>query len=240
MKYSAIDFPKPLTTVDVVIFTVQEGQLQVLLVNRPNDEAEPFPGAWALPGGFVDIDKDASLEACARRKLLEKTGVMTPYLEQLGSWGNSSRDPRGWAATHAWFALLAPQALKLNSDANSQSARWLAVDELSPLKKLAFDHLEILQAAVERLRAKVEYTSLPAYLVAPPFTLPQLQKAYEAVLGRRLDKSGFRTRALAANFLEETGFMDVGAPRQAMGYQIRDRSQVVYFPRTFSSRSEVA
>ena len=86
MKYSAIDFPKPLTTVDVVIFTVQEGQLQVLLVNRPNDEAEPFPGAWALPGGFVDIDKDASLEACARRKLLEKTGVMTPYLEQLGSW----------------------------------------------------------------------------------------------------------------------------------------------------------
>ncbi|MCY7308159.1 MAG: NUDIX hydrolase [Rhodoferax sp.] len=238
MKYPLVDFPKPLTTVDVVIFTVQEGQLQVLLVRRPDATTEPFPNAWALPGGFVDIDKDASLEACARRKLLEKTGVKTPYLEQLGSWGNSTRDPRGWAATHAWFALLAPLALSLNSDATSQAAQWHAIDERSPRKKLAFDHREILQAAVKRLTSKVEYTSLPAFLLPEPFTLPQLQKAYEAVLRRPLDKSGFRTRALAANFLDETGFMDVGAPRQAMGYQIRDRNQVVYFPRTFGARSE--
>ena len=83
------DFPRPYTTVDVLIFTVLADALKVLLVQRPSDAAEPSPGLWALPGGFVDIDRDADLEACARRKLIEKTGVDTPYLEQLGSWGLS-------------------------------------------------------------------------------------------------------------------------------------------------------
>jgi 8-oxo-dGTP diphosphatase len=95
-----------------------------------------------------------------------------------------------------------------------------------------------VQAALQRLRAKAEYTSLPAFLLPEPFTLPQLQRAYEVVLGRPVDKSGFRTRALAAAFLDETGLMDVGAQRPAMGYRVRDRGSVVYFPRTFSPRGE--
>ena len=234
-KPSRLSFERPLTTVDVVIFTVLDDHLQVLLVKRPDGPAEPFPNAWALPGGFVDVEKDNTLEACARRKLLDKTGVKSPYLEQLGSWGGKSRDPRGWSATHAYFALLPADSVQLVQD-EVAPAKWHPVDEPSPRKRLAFDHGDILQAALERLRSKVEYTSLPAFLLPEPFTLPQLQKVYEVVLGRAIDKSGFRTRALAADFLKEDGFLDVGSPRPAMGYRLKNRDAVVYFPRTLSSR----
>lgn len=233
---SNLNFERPLTTVDVVIFTVLDGQLQVLLVKRPDGHKESFPNAWALPGGFVDVKKDDSLEACARRKLLDKTGVKSPYLEQLGSWGGKTRDPRGWSATHAYFALLPADSVQLVQD-EAKPAQWHPVDELSPRKRLAFDHGQILQTALERLRSKVEYTSLPAFLLPEPFTLPQLQKVYEVVLGRPIDKSGFRTRALAADFLKEDGFLDVGSPRPAMGYRLKNRESAVYFPRTFSPRS---
>ena len=235
LKKNHLSFERPLTTVDVVIFTVLEEQLQVLLVQRPEGPEEPFPNAWALPGGFVDVHKDSSLEDCARRKLLDKTGVKSPYLEQLGSWGGKTRDPRGWSATHAYFALLPLEAVTLVQD-ESKPVKWHPVDELPLRKRLAFDHKEILANAIERLRSKVEYTSLPAFLLPEPFTLPQLQKVYEVVLGRAIDKSGFRTRALAADFLIEEGFLDVGSPRPAMGYRLKDRSSLVYFPRTFSPR----
>ena len=227
-----LSFERPLTSVDVVIFTVLNEQLQVLLIKRPE---KPFPGVWALPGGFVDVKKDVSLEACARRKLLDKTGVKSPYLEQLGSWGGKTRDPRGWSATHAYFVLLPAESVQLVQD-KAKPTQWHPVGELSPRKRLAFDHGQILQAALERLRSKVEYTSLPAFLLPEPFTLPQLQKVYEVVLGRPIDKSGFRTRALAADFLKEDGFLDVGSPRPAMGYRLKTRESLVYFPRTFSPR----
>lgn len=229
-------FPLPYTTVDVVIFTVRDEVLEVLLVKRPADAAEPFPGRWALPGGFVDIDLDADLLACARRKLLDKTGVVSPYLEQLGSWGGRSRDPRGWSATHVYFALVPSAGLALRHGANAADAAWMPV-ERGLKARLAFDHGEILAAAVERLRAKVEYTSLPAFLLAEPFTLPQLQRAYEVVLGRSLDKSGFRTRMLAAGFLAETGHLDGSSNRPAMGYRLLDHAAPVVFPRTFGVRA---
>jgi 8-oxo-dGTP diphosphatase len=229
-------FPRPFTTVDVVIFTVVEDALAVLLVQRPGGSDDPFPGAWALPGGFVDVDRDTDLEACARRKLLEKTSVVSPYLEQLGSWGGRDRDPRGWSATHVYFALLPGTGLKLAKGANAADVGWFAVDPLLRRPKLAFDHGSILKAAVERLRSKVEYTSLPAFLLPEPFTLPQLQKTYEVVLGRPVDKSGFRTRMLAADFLDEAGYVAGDSNRPAMGYRLRDRSAPVVFPRTFSPR----
>jgi 8-oxo-dGTP diphosphatase len=229
-------FPLPFTTVDVVIFTVLDDALQVLLVQRPDTPTEPHPGKWALPGGFVDIDRDADLVACARRKLREKTGVESPYLEQLGSWGSRSRDPRGWSATHVYFALVAGEALPLTKGANAADVAWFKVDDVLHRPRLAFDHAQILQAAAERLRSKVEYTSLPAFLLSEPFTLPQLQRTYEIVLGRPVDKSGFRTRMLAADFLVEAGFADGSSKRPAMGYRLRDRSEPVTFPRTFSPR----
>lgn len=232
----ANDFPRPFTTVDVVIFTVRSDALEVLLVQRPTDKTEPFPGMWALPGGFVDVGLDADLLACARRKLEEKTGVASPYLEQLGSWGGATRDPRGWSATHAYFALIAGRDVELAKGANAADVGWFNIDDLMPRARLAFDHMQILQAAVDRLRSKVEYTSLPAFLLPEPFTLPQLQRTYEIVLGRPVDKSGFRTRMLAADFLEEAGIVEGDSNRPPMGYRLKDRSGPVVFPRTFSPR----
>lgn len=231
-----LDFQRPFTTVDVVIFTVADDALQVLLVQRPTAPAEPFPGWWALPGGFVDVQQDADLLACARRKLMDKTGVDSPYLEQLGSWGGAARDPRGWSATHVYFALIPGHDLVLAKGANAADVSWFAVDALLHGPDLAFDHGHILRAAVERLRGKVEYTSLPAFLLAEPFTLPQLQQAYEVVLGRPVDKSGFRTRMVSAGFLVEAGPVEGGSRRPAMGYRLADRSAPVVFPRTFSPR----
>lgn len=233
-------FARPFTTVDVAIFTVQGDSLDVLLVQRPTGADEPFPNRWALPGGFVDVARDADLVACARRKLFEKTGVASPYLEQLGSWGGASRDPRGWSATHAYFALITERDVRLAKGANAADVAWFGVDGALPHTPLAFDHAQILQAAVERLRSKVEYTSLPAFLLNEPFTLPQLQRTYEAVLGRPVDKSGFRTRMLAADFLDEAGVVESDSNRPPMGYRLRNRERTVVFPRTFSPRGGTA
>ena len=131
-KRNAPDFARPYTTVDVVIFSVRQGRLQVLLVQRPSDPAEPCPGAWALPGGFVNVDVDEDLEACARRKLHEKTDVRSPYLEQLGSWGSAGRDPRGWSVTQAYFALMPAHDVVLAKGANAADVAWFNVEENPP------------------------------------------------------------------------------------------------------------
>lgn len=225
---------RPLATVDVVIFALVDGALQVLLVRRPTGSDEPCPGQWALPGGFVDVDVDATLEACALRKLAEKTGVRTPYLEQLGSWGSARRDPRGWSTTHVYFALIDIGRVRLASGGNAEAVGWHAIAGDGVRERLAFDHGRLLAAAVERLRNKVEYTSLPAFLLPAAFTLGELQSTYEAVLGRALDKSAFRTRMLSAAFIEPTGEQRTGANRPAQLYRLKHR-EAVFFPRMFRS-----
>lgn len=234
-KQPGLNFPRPLVTVDVVIFTVLEDALKVMLVRRPSDPDDPFPGRWALPGGFIDVDRDASLLDCALRKLREKTGVAAPYLEQLGSWGGAHRDPRGWSATHAFFALMPARGLVPDQGVNAAQVEWMDA-AATGRKRLAFDHAEILASAIARLRSKVEYTSLPAFLLNEPFTLPQLQHTYEVVLGRAVDKSAFRKRMLDGGFMEEAGMVEGASGRPAMGYRLRDRSQAALFPRTFSPR----
>ncbi|CCD99456.1 NUDIX domain-containing protein [Bradyrhizobium sp. STM 3809] len=231
-KGGGLDFPRPLTTVDIVIFTIRQEALHVLLVRRGHAEGEPFPDAFALPGGFVDVARDADLAACARRKLVEKTGVVSPYLEQLGSWGSATRDPRGWSATHAYFALIPASAAEA---ALAADARWFALDATGVKPKLAFDHAEILQAAVQRLRSKVEYTSLPAFLMPEEFTLPELQRTYEIVLDRALEKSAFRTRMLSADLIEPIAKMRKGPNRPAQLYRLKAAAAPVYFARTFNA-----
>ena len=238
-KQAGLNFPRPLATVDVVIFTVLEDALKVMLVRRPSGPDDPFPGRWALPGGFIDVDKDASLHDCALRKLREKTGVAAPYLEQLGSWGGAHRDPRGWSATHAFFALMPARDLVLEKGVNAPQVEWMNA-MAAGRKRLAFDHAEILASAISRLCSKVEYTSLPAFLLSEPFTLPQLQHTYEVVLGRAVDKSAFRKRMLDGGFMEEAGTVEGASGRPAMGYRLRDRSQAALFPRTFSPRDAEA
>lgn len=218
-------FPQPYTTVDVVIFTVADGALRVLLSRRPPDPNEPYPATPCLPGGYIDIAQDATLYDCALRKLREKTGFAAPYLEQLGSWGSAGRDPRGWTATHVYFALVPPPP---------DAAAWPQADAACA-QPLAFDHNDILRTALARLRSKVEYTSLPAFLLAEPFTLPQLQRVYEIILGRALDKSAFRKRTLDAGLLVEDGMTSGGFGRNAMGYRLVQRDSAIHFPRPFRS-----
>jgi len=227
-------FERPFTLVDVVIFAVLGERLHVLLVRRAE---APFAGRLALPGGFVDVEADATLEACALRKLREKTGVESPYLEQLGSWGGRDRDPRGWSATHVYFALIPGDAAAATvAGGNASDAGWFPVAGEGVGERLAFDHGEIVAAAVRRLRGKVEYTSLPAFLLPREFTLTELQRAYEAVLGRALDKSAFRTRILAAELVVETGRTRTAASRPAQLYRLRSATKPVLFPRTFEPR----
>jgi 8-oxo-dGTP diphosphatase len=229
---------RPLTTVDVVIFTVFEDALKVLLVKRGNAADEPYPGQWALPGGFIDVELDDDLERCALRKLKEKTGLNGAYLEQLGGWGSRTRDPRGWSATHAYFSLVANNSINvpMPNDAN-RSIAWMAVNkngvkELGS-QNLAFDHNKILSVALGRLRSKVEYTSLPAFLLDKEFTLSELQKTYEIVLDRKLEKSAFRTRILATNLVVEVPRARGGSNRPAQLYRLRAPTNPVFFQRTF-------
>lgn len=227
---------RPLTTVDVVIFTALNDQLHALLVKRDQSPSEPFPGKWALPGGFVDVDRDKSLQDCAVRKLKEKTGVVTPYLEQLGSWGSANRDPRGWSATHVYFALVPHSSVRLQQGANAADVAWFPILDNGVQPKLAFDHTTILDSAIDRLRSKAEYTSLPAYLLPEEFTLPELQHVYELVLGRRVDKSAFRTRVLSAELLNDVKGLRPGPNRPAQLYALKLPGALTFFPRTFSPR----
>lgn len=227
-------FPRPCTTVDVAIFAVLHDRLQVLLIERSDAPGEPFPKSWALPGGYIDIDRDSSLEECALRKLKEKTGLASPYVEQLGSWGSKSRDPRGWSATHAYFALIpADVAGTPIIGGNSVGVRWIPVIGSGTGESLAFDHEEILAAAIERLRGKVEYTSLPAFLLPREFTLTDLQRMYEIVLQRKLEKSAFRTRVLSNDLVVSTPRFREGPNRPAQLYRLKSLSNPVFFQRTF-------
>jgi 8-oxo-dGTP diphosphatase len=229
-----LDFPRPLSTVDIVTFSIQDTRLHVLLVRRGSEPHEPFPGAWALPGGFVDVAKDATLEDCARRKLREKTGVASSYLEQLGSWGSAERDPRGWSATHAYFVLIAASRLVADNAATAADAQWFPIIGGGVKPGLAFDHDAILGAAITRLRNKVEYTSLPLYLMPPEFTLPELQRVYEIVLDRPLEKSAFRTRMLSADAIEPIAKTRRGPNRPARLYRLKRSKSPTYFVRTFN------
>jgi len=182
-------------SVDVVIFSLREADLKVLLIRRA---APPFKGKWAIPGGFVHPPE--SLDDAALRELGEETGLRDVYLEQLYTFGAPKRDPRGRVITVAYFALVSDDAPARAGD-DAAEAAWCSV---SALPELAFDHAEILNYALRRLRYKLEYTSVGFDLLPNEFTLTELQTAYEIVLGEKLDKRNFRRRILDAGVLAET------------------------------------
>jgi 8-oxo-dGTP diphosphatase len=181
--------------VDVVLFTIQDRSLKVLLIKRP---AAPFQGAWALPGGLVR--RDESVDEAALRSLQEETAITTVYLEQLYTFGDRDRDPRGRVLTVSYYAVVGGQ---LSEKAEpSPSARWWDLDRLPTL---AFDHKKIVGYALERLRNKVNYTSVAFQLLPKTFTLSELQRAYEVILNQALDKRNFRKKMLQLGILADTG-----------------------------------
>jgi 8-oxo-dGTP diphosphatase len=197
-------------TVDIVIFTIQDGVLKVLLVKR---RIPPFIGQFALPGGFVHEDED--LDQAALRELQEETGVSDVYLEQLYSFGEPDRDPRGRIITVAYFALISADR-KLQAGGDIAEARWYSTDHLPPL---AFDHATILNYAMERLRNKLEYTTVGFQLLPEKFTLTELQEVYEAILGKKLDKRNFRRKMSILKILKPLPEYRRGGQRPAQLYR---------------------
>lgn len=218
--YDKSQFESPLATVDTVIFTVFDDVLKVLLVKRAE---HPEKGKWALPGGFIDLLADETIEDTAFRKLKEKTGVSSPYLEQVETVGNAHRDKRGWALTILYFALINHSALAPKASA-VEDAQWLPVTEAVQLS-LAFDHANLLASATNRLRSKTRYSALPLQLMDRDFTLSELQRMFETVLGSTLEKKSFRRRILSAGLLEETGEMKPTERRPAALYRRKERAR---------------
>ena len=182
-------------TVDCVVFGLDDDRLEVLLIERGHP---PFRGHWAIPGGFVDPPE--SLEDAARRELEEETGLRDLYIEQLYTFGDPGRDPRGHTVSVAYYGLvrLAHHAVAGGDDA--RDARWFAVDDLP---RLAFDHDRTLDVALARLKAKVRYQPIGFELLPRKFTLSQLQRLYETLLQTRLDKRNFRKKLLGMGLLVE-------------------------------------
>lgn len=198
---------------DLAVLTIRERALHVLLVERG---IEPSAGAWALPGGFVLADED--IEAAAYRELAEETGVSAGiHLEQVRTYGAPGRDPRGRVVTVAWLAL-APDLAEPSAGSDARAARWRPVAEVeSGALPLAFDHAEILADAVERARAKLEYSALAMAFCPPEFTIAQLRAVYEAVWGAPVDPRNFHRKITGApGFVEPTGGVsrDGGRPAQ--------------------------
>ena len=196
--------------VDIVIFTIQSGVLKVLLVKR---KIKPFVGQFAIPGGFIHDDEN--LDEAALRELREETGVTDVYLEQLYSFGEPDRDPRGRVIAISYFALVsADRTLKAGSDA--AEASWWPVNELP---QLGFDHAKILDYALERLRNKLAYTTVGFQLLPEKFTLVQLQEVYEAILGKKLDKRNFRRKMAMLKILKPLNEYRPSARRPAQLYR---------------------
>jgi len=226
--YNASAFERPNITVDTVIFTVLEQSLHVLLVKRAE---HPFKGSWSLVGGYVDIHQDQVLEDTAKRKLEQKTGVKTPYLEQFETIGNGTRDPRGWSVTTVYFALISSDHIHLKAGQGAADTQWARIEKGQVDLPLAFDHAEILSRCTERLRNKVLYTSLPIYLMPESFTLGELQAVYEIILGQGIDPKSFRRRILSAEILEETGEKRHVSKRPASLYRLRETASTHFFVR---------
>jgi 8-oxo-dGTP diphosphatase len=190
------EFPRAALTVDCVIFGMDDEDLKVMLIERG---LPPFEGEWALPGGFVHVDE--TVDEAARRELEEETGLRKVFLEQLYTFSAVDRDPRARVISVAYYALVNLVDHRVQAATDAREAAWFSVDDVP---SLAFDHAEILNVALERLRGKLAYQPVGFELLPQKFALSQLQHLYEVVLERELDRRNFRKKVLATGLLVET------------------------------------
>lgn len=213
-----------ITTVDIVLLTLIEKKLHVVLIKRDN---APFEGKLALPGGFVHTETDADSRGSARRVLEQKTGIKAPYLEQLYTFSGPDRDPRGWSFSVTYYALVGEDVLTARKIEN------VILMPVDGLVDLAFDHNEIIEFALRRVRDKSSYSALPCYLLTKEFTLGELQSTYEQVMNVTLNKSSFRRKLDDLDFLEiAEGKFRLGKQRPAQMYRLRKEKSLVIFDRT--------
>ena len=202
------DYPHPALTVDCVVFGYEaSASLQVLLIKR---KLPPYEGMWSLPGGFVQLTE--SIDEAAVRELKEETGVGDVFLEQLYTFGAPERDPRERVISVAYYALISLQEHPLQAATDASDAQWF---ELQELPDLGFDHQEILEKAIARLRNKIRYEPIGFELLPKQFTLSQLQRLYEQILERELDKRNYRKKLLKMELLTDTGQKETGVAHRA-------------------------
>jgi 8-oxo-dGTP diphosphatase len=216
--YDVSKYERPSVTVDVLMMSLRQRDLQILLIKR---RSWPYEGMWAIPGGFINMDE--SLETAAKRELQEETGVQDVYLEQLYTFGDPGRDPRTRVITVVYFALLDSERLQVKAASDAADVGWFSVYELPPL---AFDHEQIIAYALNRLRGKLDYTTIAFNLLPEQFTLRELQRVYEIVLHKRLDKRNFRKKILATGILEDSGAKKMeGTHRPARLYRFNPEAE---------------
>ncbi|NHZ42542.1 NUDIX hydrolase [Massilia aquatica] len=201
-------------TVDIVLLTLLGDELAAVLLRREN---APFQGALAIPGGYVHPEDDLSAHDAAMRVIKTKTGIVAPYLEQLATFSGAKRDPRGWSVSVTHYALVPHALLAARKD------EAVHIIPLSQLGALPFDHNAIIATALERLRNKSQYSSLPCFLAGDTFTLPQLQRLYELLLGDTLNKVSFRRKMSEMDILDPVDgqFEAAGAHRPAQLYRMK-------------------
>jgi 8-oxo-dGTP diphosphatase len=200
------DFEKPSLTVDCVVFGYDLKQLKVLLLNR---KKKPFKNSWALPGGFLDVKE--SFEQCVERVLATKTGMVDLFMEQLYTFGEVKRDERGRVISVAYFSLVNPHKYQIINGLMNNDTQWF---DYSELPELAFDHAKIVAIAHERLQNKVRYQPIGFELLDKEFTLPELQRLYETILGKTIDRRNFRKKKLELGIIKATGERKTGTPNR--------------------------
>ena len=223
-------YRKPLLTVDAALFTYHERVLKVLLVER---SAEPETNKWALPGGIVDPALDDDLVSTVKRKLIDKTGVEPAYLDQLETVGNRTRDPRGWAVTVCYTALVAYQNCESHL-ADVSDVKWVEI-ETAMVTPLAFDHEALLAKARERLRQRALYSIVPGFALPEEFTFGELQYLHEILIGKSIQKRSFRRRIEQAALLIDTGEKRREGGRPAAVYRLKDKSRTFNFVRNLEA-----
>lgn len=203
---------------DVVIFTIEEGELKVLLIKM---KKSPYQKHWAVPGGLVRGDE--ALDDSARRHLADKTGLRNLYLEQLAAFGEPKRDPFGRVVSVAYFALIPVGTRELKTTEEYGGVAWFPIKRLPPL---AYDHKAIVGEALARLKAKLEYTNIVYGLMPSEFTLTELQRVYEIILDRSLDKRNFRKKILELKVIVSAKGKRAGAYRPAQLYRFKEHKPV--------------
>ncbi|CAB5514704.1 hypothetical protein LMG26857_03763 [Achromobacter anxifer] len=204
-------YERPILTVDVVLLALIDDRLHVALATRA---AAPFENQLALPGGYVHVEEDSDTGQTARRVLRSKIGFDPAHLEQAFTESGAQRDPRGWSASVVYLALHAAEELQtLAEDGRIQ------LYDVDALPELAFDHRQLVALAVQRLRAKAAYTSIVAHLLPSEFTIPQVQAAFEAVTGHRVNAANFRRKILETGAFTETRMVPA-AFRPAQAYRL--------------------
>jgi 8-oxo-dGTP diphosphatase len=227
-KYRPQDYPRPAVAVDLVILTIIDAQVRVLLVKR---KEHPFKGGWALPGGFVRVgekDQGEDLDGAARRELHEETGLEADrvLMEQLYTFGKAGRDPRMRVISVAYVALVRPDLAPIvRAGGDVSDADWFSIDQLKKVE-LAFDHRDIVDLAVARIRGKLEYSNIAFDLVPLTFTIPELRNVYSIVLDKEMDPGNFRrkfNRLLEDGVLEKAPGKRITASKPATVYRFKRR-----------------